>query len=297
MALIADADVAIIRSPVCLDRRTLAAAGRLRLILRAGMGVESIDMDFARRRGIGVALVPLSADSVAEHTFGLLLSLYRRIPWFCQTVREGRWEKHSGLGSELSGKTLGLVGFGRVGIRTAEIARAFGMGLLACDRSPHKPHKQEAAARLGVRFAPLDELFSAADAVAIQTPLNEQTRGLIGARLIGRMPPHAVIVNVGRGKVVDEQALYEALQQGRLGGAALDVFAAEPPGESPLLGLDNFIATPHVGAQTVEAQRKIGADVVRIVDAMAGGEDLASHGAVVVCPPRAAAMASEGART
>jgi D-3-phosphoglycerate dehydrogenase len=291
MALIADADVVIIRSPVRLDRRTLAAAGRLRLILRAGMGTDSIDVEYARQRGIGVVLAPLSANSVAEHTFGLLLSLYRTIPWFDQTVRQGRWEKHNRLGLELSGKTLGLVGFGRIGIRTAEIARAFGMSLLACDRTPHKPHKQEAAERLGVRFMQLDELFSTADAVAIQTPLNDQTRGLVGERLIGLMTPHAVIVNVGRGKVVDEQALYEALQQGRIGAAALDVFANEPPGDSPLLGLDNFIATPHVGAQSLEAQRKIGADVVGIIDALDAGEDLASHGAVVMCP------VSEGSQT
>lgn len=294
-ALIADADVAIIRSPVRLDRPTLEAAGRLKLILRAGMGADSIDVDFARRRGIGVVLVPLSADSVAEHTFGLLLSLYRRIPWLHRTVCEGRWAKHTGLGLELAGKTLGLVGFGRIGIRTAEIARAFGMDLLAFDRSPNKPHKRDAAARLGVRFLSLDELFATADAVAIQTPLNEQTRGLIGERLIGRMKPRAVLINVGRGKVVDEQALCEALRQGRIGGAALDVFANEPPGDSPLLGLDNFIATPHVAAQTVEAQRKIGADVVRIVDALADGKDLASHGAVVVCPLRAASRPSKGA--
>ena len=147
-----------------------------------------------------------------------------------------------------------------------------------------------------MRFVSLEELFSAADAIAIQTPLNDQTRGLVGARLIGLMKPHAALVNVGRGKIVDEDALCAALQAGRIGGAALDVFATEPPGEHPLLGLPNFVATPHVGAQTLEAQRKVGTDVVRIIDALATGKDLAEYGALPVALHAAPAVDGSGGR-
>jgi phosphoglycerate dehydrogenase-like enzyme len=140
------------------------------------------------------------------------------------------------------------------------------MRVLAHDRSPERPEKQRAARALGVRFVGLEELFSEAEMIAVQVPLNDQTRSLVGAALLDRMPPGAFLVNVARGQIVDEQALYDALKHERLGGAALDVFAAEPPGEHPLLKLENFLATPHVGAQTVEAQRHIGEAVVRAID-------------------------------
>lgn len=279
--LLRDAEVAVLRSPVKLDRQALEAAPQLRLIVRAGAGLESIDLKCAAERGIVVVAIPLSADSVAEHIFGLLLSLSRKIPRLHRGLSEGRWEKHDGWGFELSGKTLGLVGFGRIGRRVAEIATAFRMPLLAYDRSPVKPVKQNLARTLGVSFVTLDELFCRSDVVSIQAPLNDQSRAMIGTGLISRMQPGAVLVNVGRGGIVDETALYAALSQGRIGGVALDVFAEEPLGKSPLLSLDNFVGTPHVAAQTLEAQRRVGEDVVRVIQAFERNGDLGSLGHLV----------------
>jgi phosphoglycerate dehydrogenase-like enzyme len=276
-----DADVAVLRSGVRLDREVLVAAARLRLLVRAGVGLEGIDLATAHQRGVRVVCVPLSAESVAEHTLGLLLALSHRIAYHDRLLRQGRWEKHAGHGCDLRGRTLGLLGFGRIGIRTAELARAFGMPVWACDRSPDRPHKQEAATRLGVRFVGLEELFAGCDAVAIQVPLDDTTRGLVDARLLARMKPGALLVNVGRGRVLDEVALDEALRAGRLGGAALDVFGIEPVGNSPLLTLDNFVGTPHVAAQTVDAQQRVGEVVVQVIDAFAAGADPARYGVEV----------------
>jgi len=279
--LIAETDVAILRSPVVLDRETLEVAARLKLVVRAGMGLDTIDRACAGRRGVQLVAVPLSAESVAEHIFGLLFSLYRKIPWFDRSLRQRRWEKHTGYGREVFGKSLGLLGFGRIGIRTAEIAKVFNMPLMAYDRSPSKPAKREAAQRLGVRFVDLEELFAAADVISVQLPLNDGTRRLVDARLIGIMKRDAVLVNVGRGKTVDCDALGRALRSGRIAGAALDVFATEPPGEHPLLGLDNFVGTPHVGAQTVEAQQRVGDDVLKVIEAFRTGQDLRQFGVLV----------------
>jgi len=156
------------------------------------------------------------------------------------------------------------------------------MSVVAYDRSPEKPAKQTIAAKIGVRFVSLAELFAAADVLSIQTPLDDSTRGLMDASRLAMMKREALLINVGRGGVVDEDALCSALRAGRLAGAALDVFAREPPGKHPLLALPNFIGTPHVGAQTREAQEHVGSAVVRIIDAFADGGDWAAHGVVVV---------------
>lgn len=267
--LLAEAEVVVLRSGVRLDRAALEAAPRLRLIIRAGVGLDSIDVRCAEERGIRLVVLTHSADAVAEHAFALLLALARKLSFLHRRLQEKHWEKHSGLGQQLGGKTLGLLGFGRIGQRLAELASAFRMRLLAHDRSPDKPEKQEAASRLGVRFVGVDELFAQADSVSIQAPLTPQTQNLVDARLLGLMKTGAFLVNVGRGGIVDEQALCEALRQGRLAGAALDVWAVEPPGEHPLLRLDNFIGTPHVGAQTVQAQQHIGEAVVRAIESNA----------------------------
>jgi len=272
--VLSEADIAVIRSPVKLDAATLEAAPRLSLIIRAGMGLEGIELDHARRRGMAVVLTPLSAESVAEHIFGLMLSVARRIPHHHAALRAGRWDKHGGFGWNLRGRALGLVGFGRIGMRTAELAHAFGMTLAAADRSPEKPSKQSAAARLGVRFMALEDLLRVSDVVSIQTPLNEETNGLMNAQRLALMKPGAVLINVGRGGIVCETALNEALRSGHLGGAALDVFAQEPPGASPLFELDNFVGTPHVAAQTVDAQREIGENVESIIAAFQNSEPL-----------------------
>jgi D-3-phosphoglycerate dehydrogenase len=278
LQLLADAEIVIVRSPVQLDRAAIEAAARLKLIIRAGAGLDAIDIPCAKRRGVTVIAVPLSADSVAELALGLMLAVCRRIPVLDQSLRQGRWEKHSRLGIELAGKTLGLVGFGRIGRRTAEIANALGMQLLAFDRSPRKHPKPEFAQRLSVRFMGLDSLFGQADIVSIQIPLDDTTRHLISARQLALMKPDGVLVNLGRGGTVDEQALYEALRLGRLGGAGLDVYETEPTGENRLFALDNVVATPHVGAQTFDAQWRVGEDVVGIVQAFSAGRSISELG-------------------
>ncbi len=156
------------------------------------------------------------------------------------------------------------------------------MSVLACDRSPEKPDKQAAATRSEVRFVAVDELFATADVLAIQTPLNDSTRGLVDRDLLATMKRDAILINVGRGGTVDELALYEALRDGQLAGAALDVFQREPPGDNPLLTMSNFVGTPHVAAQTQDAQERVGESVVRIIDAFAVGEDWSIFGVVVV---------------
>jgi D-3-phosphoglycerate dehydrogenase / 2-oxoglutarate reductase len=279
--LLADAEVVVLRSPVRLDAETLAQASRLQVIVRAGMGLDGIDVDAARNRGVKILTVPLSAQSVAEHTFALMLGLHRRIPWHHRMLQENRWLKHHGTHHDIHGKTLGLIGFGRIGIRTATIARGFEMEICAFDRSPEKPHKQSAAQRLGVRFSGLAGLLRESDVIAIQAPLDESTHHLIGAPQIALMKPGAFLINVGRGHIVAEDALFNALRNRRIAGAALDVFAQEPVLDHPLLTLDNFIGTPHIAGQTEEAQRRIGSEVVRIINAWAGKKPQATFQLVI----------------
>ena len=275
--VVEDAEIVVLRSPVLLDRTTIQRARSLRLIVRAGMGLDTIDLVAARARGIQTICVPLSSQSVAEHSIGLVLSLYRNIPWLHHSLKHGRWEKHHRYGRQLAGQTLGLLGFGRIGICTARIAKAFQMPLLACDRSPEKPAKQAAAAELGVKFVSMEDLFTHADVVTVQIPLEGDSQPLISRDLIDRMKADAVLVNVARGRLVDESALYEALLARRLWGAASDVFASEPPTGNPLLTMENFVGTPHVGAQTIEAQRKVGADVTKLIDTFAMGKEIEPH--------------------
>lgn len=279
--LIQDADVVVVRSPVELDRKTIDTAEKLKLIVRAGMGLDTIDYAYAKEKGIIIVIVPLSAESVAEHTLALMLALYKHIPWYHQTLQENRWEKHAIFNHDLLGKSLGLVGFGRIGQRLAEISNVFHMNILAYDRSPEKPAKKQAAERLGVRFVSLEELSTQSDIVSIQTPLNANTRNLISEKIINLMKDSAIIVNVGRGGIVDEDALFIALDKHIIAGAASDVFTIEPPKNNPLLALDNFIGTPHAAAQTLDAQKKIGGDVVKIINAFQNQSDLNAHCIVV----------------
>ncbi|GAG21862.1 unnamed protein product, partial [marine sediment metagenome] len=189
---------------------------------------------------------------------------------------------HTLSSNEIYGKTLGLVGFGRIGIRIAEIAKVFNMDICAFDRSPEKPHKKSAAEKMCVKFTDIETLFKTSDIISIQTPLNAETRNLVDTKIIASMKKTAMIINVGRGKIINEDALYEALRDGQIAGAALDVFSEEPPKDNPLLNLRNFVGTPHVGAQTMQAQKKIGDDVLAIVDGFEHGKDLNDLGGVVV---------------
>ncbi len=249
--LLPAADALIVRSRVKVTADLIAAAPRLRVIGRAGVGVDNIDLEAATERGIVVVNV---ADgntvAVAEHVFALLLALVRRLVPAAASLRQGRWERNRFVGEELRGKVMGLVGFGRIGQEVAQRARAFGMAVLAYD--PYVPAAR--IRQLGAEPAALDDLLARADVVSVHTPLTPATRNLIDAGALARMRPGAYLIHTARGGIVDEQALYQALAEGRLAGAGLDVFATEPPGESPLLELPNVVATPHLGGSTREAQ-------------------------------------------
>src|SRR5258707_264666 len=266
---IADADALIVRSATKVTAELLAKAPKLRAVGRAGVGVDNIDLEAATKRGVLVMSTPGgNAVSVAEHTFALLLSLARQIPRPDRAIHEGRWEKSSAAGTEVRGKTLGLIGLGRIGGEVAARAQAFDMRVVAYD-----PFISEAAAReMSVELVPLDQLLAESDFVSLHTALSPATQNLIGAANIQKMKSGARIINTARGELVDEEALAEALKSGKLAGAAVDVFAEEPPKNSPLVGLPNVICTPHIAGSTAEAQEEVGTQVaVQIRDYLTDG--------------------------
>jgi D-3-phosphoglycerate dehydrogenase len=248
---IRDKDALLVRSATKVTADVIEAAERLKVIGRAGVGVDNIDLDAATKRGIVVVNAPeASSITVAEHTMGLMLSLARKIPFADSSLKTNKWEKKKFLGVELRGKTLGIIGLGRIGSRVAKKARAFEMEVIAYD-----PYISEKLAKeLGVELVGFEELLRRSDFITIHVPLTEKTRGLIGKKEIEKMKDGAYIINCARGGIVDEKALYDGLKSGKLGGAALDVFEKEPPIGNPLLKLDNIIVTPHLGASTEEAQ-------------------------------------------
>ncbi len=249
------ADALIVRSATQVTAQILEAAPNLRVIGRAGVGVDNVDLDAATRRGVLVMNTPGgNAVSVAEHTLALLMSVARRIPQHSAAIHAGRWEKSGSQGVELRGKTLGLVGLGRVGNEVARRARAMEMLVLAYD-----PYVSESAARdAGVELSGLNELLERSDFVSLHAALSPATEKLINAEKLAKFKPGAVLVNAARGELVDEAALADALRSGKLSGAGLDVFAVEPPKDSPLIGLANAVFTPHIAGSTREAQEEVG---------------------------------------
>src|SRR5712692_1511749 len=267
-AEIADADALIVRSSTKVTAELLDQAKKLRTVGRAGVGVDNIDLDAATKRGVLVMSTPGgNAISVAEHTFALLLALARQVPRLDSALREGRWEKSSS-GTEVRGKTLGLIGLGRIGSEVASRAEAFDMRVLAYD-----PYISEAAAKeLQVGLVTLDKLLAESDFISMHSALSPATQKMINAESIQKMKKTARIVNAARGELIDEAALSEALKNGRLAGAALDVFVEEPPKNSPLIGLPNVICTPHIAGSTAEAQEEVGTQVaVQIRDYLTDG--------------------------
>jgi len=249
----------IVRSDTTVGRERLARAPELRVIGRAGTGVDNIDVDAATKHGIAVLAAPgANTISAAEHTIALLLALFHRIPDAVASMRDGAWDRKRFGGREVSGKRLGVVGVGRIGGRVAEIARALGMTIVAYD--PFLPAAR--AAELGVEPMPLDDLLREADVVSLHLPLTDATHHLIDRDRLAVMKPEAVLVNAARGGLVDHEALLEALESGRLGGAALDVFEVEPlPMDSPLRRSDRLLVTPHLGASTAEAQARAAEEI------------------------------------
>jgi D-3-phosphoglycerate dehydrogenase len=260
---LADARALLVRSGTRVTADVLAAAPKLELVGRAGTGVDNVDVPAATARGIVVMNTP-DANSVAaaELTMALLLALVRNVSAGASSLSAGRWERSKLLGTELAGKTLGLVGCGRIGREVARRALAFDMAVLVADPLVDAA----AAAILGGRAVPLDELLASADIVSLHAPLTPATRHLIDDAAIARMKPGARLVNVARGGLVDEAALARALEAGRLAGAAFDVFETEPPpADHPLLGRPDVVATPHLGASTREAQDNVSRDIARQV--------------------------------
>src|ERR1700685_1780068 len=248
------ADGLIVRSATRVTAELLDKAERLRVIGRAGVGVDNVDMDAATRRGVLVMNTPGgNAVSVAEHTFALMLALARSVPQSNAAIHAGRWEKSS-TGMELRGKTLGLVGLGRVGTEVARRGRALEMKVLAYD-----PYVTQAAAReLDVGLVPFEDLLRRSDVISLHTALSAATDKIINAAALAQMKRSTRLINCARGELIDEAALAEALRSGHLAGAAVDTFAKEPPKNSPLIGLPNLIATPHIAGSTAEAQEEVG---------------------------------------
>jgi len=267
--IIGDFEALIVRSATKVDAALIERADRLKVIGRAGVGVDNVDVDAATRRGIVVANAPESTVvSAAEQTIGLIVALARNIPQAHAALKGGRWERSRWSGVELAGKTLGVVGFGRIGQQVARRAVGLGMTVLAYDPFVGSERFRD----LGVdRAETLDELLGTAEIVTLHSPLTDETRSLIDRDTIARMRDGARLVNAARGALVDEEALIAALESGKLAGAALDVFSAEPY-EGPLLELDQVIVTPHLAASTDEAQDRAGVIVAeQVVAALDGG--------------------------
>jgi D-3-phosphoglycerate dehydrogenase len=258
---LAEADALLVRSAVQVNRPVLEKAPRLKVIGRAGVGVDNVDLDAATEAGVLVMNTPGgNAISVAEHTLALMLAMARHIPQANASTRAGKWEKKKFMGSELRGKTLGIIGLGSIGREVVKRARAFEMRILA-----HDPYvTSKIAGDLGVELVDLPALYAASDYISLHVAATPETQGLLSRQAFAQMKPGVRVVNCARGELVDEAALQEAIQSGKVGAAALDVFAAEPvPPGSALFASEAVLATPHIGGSTEEAQEIVG---VRIAE-------------------------------
>jgi D-3-phosphoglycerate dehydrogenase len=262
LAAVADADALLVRSATTVDAEVLAATTKLKIVARAGVGLDNVDVPAATEHGVLVVNAPTSnIVSAAEHAVALLLSVARRVPAANQSLQAGQWKRSSFTGIELNGKTIGVIGLGKIGQLFAQRLAAFGTTLIAYD-----PYVSAArAAQLGIELVTLDELLSRADAISIHLPKTPETKGLLNAEALAKTKPGVIIINAARGGLIEEDALAAALSEGQVGGAGVDVFAAEPTTESPLFGLPNVVVTPHLGASTAEAQDRAGTDVARSV--------------------------------
>ncbi len=269
LEVIRDFDAIIVRGKTKVTREVIDGGDNLKVIGRAGIGVDNIDVAYATEKGIPVVNAPRSSTiSVAELTMGHMMSLARHLPQADKTMKAGLWEKKKLMGSELQGKTLGLVGCGRIGSEVASRAEAFGMKIIAYD--PYLP--KEVQDKICATFTTLEDVLQDSDYISIHALLTDETRGMIGKEQLGMMKKTAYIVNCARGPIIDESALVEALMQGEIGGAGLDVFDREPPEGSPLLTAPNVVFTPHLGASTVEGQIKAGMTTAEQVDKVLSGE-------------------------
>ncbi|MDD5422593.1 MAG: D-2-hydroxyacid dehydrogenase [Candidatus Omnitrophica bacterium] len=256
------ADIIVIRSATKITNSIMDKMGNTKLIIRAGVGLDNIDIDYAKSKGIEVRNIPkVSATSVAELVFGHMLACARHIVKGTISIKENKWEKHALEGTELFGKTLGVIGLGAIGKKVAKIGKAFDMVVIAF--SPNKKSKR-------VTMVDLDTLLKRSDFITVHVPNLPLTRHLLGKKEFDKMKDGVVIINCARGGIVDEGALLQALKRGRVRAAALDVFEKEPPHHNELFDLANVIFTPHIGAETIEAKKRIGLEVVKIVKRFMG---------------------------
>jgi len=255
-------DGIIIRSGTKLTKDVLENPGQLKAIARAGVGLDNVDIPTATEKGIVVMNTPGgNTVSTAELTFSMLLALARRIPQAWASLTRGEWKRSKFKGVEVRNKTLGIIGLGRIGTQLSKYAKAFDMRVIGYD--PYV--SQERAEQLGVEAVDLDQLLAESDYISVHTPLTAETKSLLGKETIAKMKPSARIINVARGGIVDEQALIDALKEGKLGGAAMDVWTKEPPTDNPLLEMENVVATPHLGASTTEAQDNVAIEAAELI--------------------------------
>ncbi|MGO4457216.1 phosphoglycerate dehydrogenase [Streptomyces sp. M-16] len=266
---IVDVDAILVRSATKVDAEAIAAAKKLKVVARAGVGLDNVDVSAATKAGVMVVNAPTSnIVTAAELACGLLVATARHIPQANTALKNGEWKRNKYTGVELSEKTLGVVGLGRIGVLVAQRMSAFGMKIVAYD-----PYVQPArAAQMGVKMLTLDELLEVADFITVHLPKTPETLGLIGDEALHKVKPSVRIVNAARGGIVDEAALYSAIKEGRVAGAGLDVYAKEPCTDSPLFELDQVVCTPHLGASTDEAQEKAGISVATSVRLALAGE-------------------------
>jgi D-3-phosphoglycerate dehydrogenase len=282
LAAVADADALLVRSATTVDAEVIAAAPRLKIVARAGVGLDNVDVDAATAAGVLVVNAPTSnVHSAAEHALALMLSAARQIPAADATLREHTWKRSKFNGTEIFGKTVGVVGLGRIGQLVAQRLAAFGTHVIAYD--PYVPPAR--AAQLGIELLSLDDLLPRADFISVHLPKTPETAGLLGKDALAKTKPGVIIVNAARGGLIDEAALADAIKSGHVRGAGLDVFSTEPCTDSPLFELPEVVVTPHLGASTAEAQDRAGTDVAESVKLALAGEfvpDAVNVGAGVV---------------
>lgn len=268
IAIIGDYDALVVRSETKVTRPVIEAAKKLVAVGRAGVGVDNIDLVAATERGVIVVNAPQgNTIAAAEHTVALLLALARHIPQAVASMRDGKWSRKEFVGTEVRGKTLGVIGLGPIGSEVSR--RALGLEMRVITHDPFIP--EERARALGAEPVTLDELIATSDFITVHVPMTAHTRGMIAADQFARMKDGVRILNVARGGIIDEAALAAAVRGGKVAGAAIDVFTSEPPGENPLLGDPRIIVTPHLGASTAEAQERVALDVAeQIVDILSG---------------------------
>jgi D-3-phosphoglycerate dehydrogenase len=289
LAMLPEYDALVVRSQVKVDAAMIAAGTRLQVIGRAGVGVDNVDLDAATRAGITVVNAPTgNTIAAAEHTLALLYGIARRIAAADASLRRGEWKRAQFTGLELRGRTLGIVGLGKIGQAIAARARAMEMTVVASD--PFVTIEQ--AAHHGVELVAFDDLLARSDVVSIHVPLSRATKKLISTDQLARMKPGAILLNVARGGVIDEEAVAESLRSGHLAGAGVDVFESEPPTGSPLLDAPNTILTPHLGASTAEAQVAVAEEVAdQVLDVLAGRSARYAVNAPLLTPETAQALA------